>query len=992
MSTKHRISVISTGFFFLFTIFVWAGEVRIPPAPPSHSDGPFTYLRLQPKGKSLSKPDTVSTRNGVSAQSDPDLEPGFPVQTFFSSGGYTAGPAIHTLVGNIDDDPKLEIVVTGLASGPLYAWHSDGSLVNGWPLLDFYGAAAYPVMGKLTADAPGFSVFASFAASGRGPMAAFSRSGELLPGWPRYVNNYSSSPATLADVDGDGIDEIFLAEEDDALHAYRADGTILPGWPATFWRGGQRFSTPAIGDLDGDGAPEIVTVSGGYLLAFHVDGSMVDGFPVESTQWGVTNFPVIGDVDGDGKPEIVLVGVGFVPGVCVVASNGQVKRTIPLTGTIYYGTAPALADLDGDGIPEITVQTDTAVNVVRGDGSPFPGWPVTPPYWVSNVFGSSPVAGDVDGDGFPDIVVTYETGTYGQSEVMVYNRYGVLHPRFPKSIWGTGVPAIADIDLDGRNEIIVSGDRTSDNTAGYHDRVYAYDLGGPAHGRIEWGQLMGGPKHQGVYAAASPVERRADLSLSMIGAVTNPCRTVTYTVTVTNRGPDQAVDVVVGDPLPSGLSLMSATSSKGACRGTSTVACEIGTLSVGESVTVVITAMPSSAGSYDNTVAVTGYGVDPNLSDNASISTVVVSTAGCILSAAVAGSGQGGLSAPGLSCNSDGCHGVYGVGNKISVAATASARSVFTGWAGCDATSSGIGPAYKRNTVSNRNQEAKSSASPSSGNICMITMNDDKSVTADFVLGRTLTLAKTGLGAVTSVPSGLNCGSACSAPFVPDTPVTITATPAPGFAFAYWSGACSGASPTCTVVMTNDASVTATFDPSKERQRRFTVVKRGINRGDGTVTSLDGMIDCGSTCGKSYYPNAPVTLSAMAATDSIFTGWSGACSGTDLCTVTMDKAKTVTATFVGPYALKVVKVSRKKGAGTVMSSLPGINCGSDCKAVYPWHTVVTLSASPEFGSVFKGWVPKTICPGKDVCTITMDKAKTLTATFIGPAKTGMDIE
>ena len=42
-------------------------------------------------------------------------------------GTYCGGSAIHTLVGNIDNDPKLEIIVTGLATGPLYAWHSDGS-------------------------------------------------------------------------------------------------------------------------------------------------------------------------------------------------------------------------------------------------------------------------------------------------------------------------------------------------------------------------------------------------------------------------------------------------------------------------------------------------------------------------------------------------------------------------------------------------------------------------------------------------------------------------------------------------------------------------------------------------------------------------------------------------------------------------------------------------------------------------------------------------
>jgi len=65
---------------------------------------------------------------------DPDLEPGFPVQTLHRAGTYGSGQIIHTLVGNIDDEPTAEILVTGLARGPLYAWNSDGTLQSGWPV------------------------------------------------------------------------------------------------------------------------------------------------------------------------------------------------------------------------------------------------------------------------------------------------------------------------------------------------------------------------------------------------------------------------------------------------------------------------------------------------------------------------------------------------------------------------------------------------------------------------------------------------------------------------------------------------------------------------------------------------------------------------------------------------------------------------------------------------------------------------------------------
>ncbi len=74
----------------------------------------------------------------------------------------------------------------------------------------------------------------------------------------------------------------------------------------------------------------------------------------------------------------------------------------------------------------------------------------------------------------------------------------------------------------------------------------------------------------------------------------------------------------------------------------------------------------------------------------------------------------------------------------------------------------------------------------------------------------------------------------------------------------------------------------------------LTLFKDGT--GSGTVTSNPTGINCGSTCSASFDSGKSVTLTVLA-TSGTFTGWSGDCSGTRICTVSMTAARNVTATF-----------------------------------------------------------------------------------------------
>jgi hypothetical protein len=153
-----------------------------------------------------------------------------------------------------------------------------------------------------------------------------------------------------------------------------------------------------------------------------------------------------------------------------------------------------------------------------------------------------------------------------------------------------------------------------------------------------------------------------------------------------------------------------------------------------------------------------------------------------------------------------------------------------------------------------------------------------------------------GGGTVTSAPAGIDCPANCSASFLSDSQVVLTASPrAADSLFAGWTGCDSVAGATCTVTMTSAKAVTATFT---RRPVTLTVTKSGI--GAGTVTSSPAGVSCGTDCSGDFPVNTTVTLTAAPAFLSFFTGWTG-CDTVNgsTCTVVMTTGKTVTASFLG---------------------------------------------------------------------------------------------
>jgi hypothetical protein len=322
--------------------------------------------------------------------------------------------------------------------------------------------------------------------------------------------------------------------------------------------------------------------------------------------------------------------------------------------------------------------------------------------------------------------------------------------------------------------------------------------------------------------------------------------------------------------------------------------------SFGQGTVVTLTATPAAGSTFSGWAgACSGAGsCQVKMSAAESVTATFDPVPHLTLTVARAGGGSGTVtsSPAGIDCGST-CSASFEEGTIVTLTASPAAGSTFGGWSGggCSGTGS-----------------------------CQVTISAAESVNATFTTisdKLTVSTSGTGSGSVTSSPSGIDCGSTCSASFEDGTIVTLTATPAAGSTFGGWSGGgCSG-SGSCQVTMSAAESVTAMFDPVATVT--LTVVRAGS--GGGTVTSAPAGIDCGSSCSATFAPGAHVTLTAAPANHSRFEGWSGACASTSTtCTVTLSAAGSVTATFAAVPTISRLSVSPRtfKAAARGASTLP----------------------------------------------------------------------
>lgn len=364
------------------------------------------------------------TRGGVIViEHDGSVKPGWPKMAVDFSGNGCPDTVYGTpALGDVTGDGYLEIVAGGFDTR-VYAWRHDGTPLAGFPADSYlYDRLGWPnLAGQLADTIWGSPVLADLTGNGRVDILLGTDEGNFDDRYPNgtgWVCPYATVPGGSDGYCGG------------SLYALDGSGSVLSGFPNYILEHIQ--STPALADVNLDGYPEIFVGTGTYYNlrspdhpthGYRVFGWDRFGNPLpgwangKSTGGSMPGSPVIGNIAGDDRPEIITLGMDkklyawhidgtAVPGFPMTPRDQQNK-----TWAYDVGRSPVLGDFDGDGKQEIFLATAWTVTVVDGNGNiltttDYPSEPAKPMFMAWDTIRNNPAVADIDNDGKLELVVT----------------------------------------------------------------------------------------------------------------------------------------------------------------------------------------------------------------------------------------------------------------------------------------------------------------------------------------------------------------------------------------------------------------------------------------------------------------------------------------------------------------------------------------------------------------------------------------------------------
>ena len=239
------------------------------------------------------------------------------------------------------------------------------------------------------------------------------------------------------------------------------------------------------------------------------------------------------------------------------------------------------------------------------------------------------------------------------------------------------------------------------------------------------------------------------------------------------------------------------------------------------------------------------------------------------------GSGTVTSNPTGINCGTT-CTTTLTSGTNVNLVATPASGSTFAGWTGSADCMDG-------SVTVNLNLG------------CTATFNASGYALTTSVVNEILTTG-TSSGTIVSSPAGINCGADCTENYPSGQIVTLTPKPAANSKFKAWTGHADCTDGSVTINATKTCTATFTLN---------TLSLAVSKTGNGTVSSTPSGINCGTSCSFSFVAGTAITLKATPEAGFAFSGWSGGCTGTADCVVTLSSITTVTANFVNSLTDKI---------------------------------------------------------------------------------------